>query len=308
MLTVLMWVGVFIGSLIVLLKAADFFIEFSEEISKVFAIPSFIVGATIVALGTSLPELVSSIVAVQNNSSEIVVSNVTGSNIANILLVVGFMAVAVSYKKLNFKLSQLDILSFVGSALLLAISVWDGYFSFIETSLCLVGIVIYVFFTIRNGREEQEEEEKHVLKWYVIPGWVASCVLIWLSATYNIEAIIKLSELLNIGKEIISLSVVAIGTSLPELFVSVTAIKKGKAEIAFGNILGSNIFNVFAVMGISSLFGQLTIPPIVVEISIPLMLLATFFYLGIIYYKKLRWQQGVFLLGLYLGFVLLIFR
>ncbi|MGB0930896.1 MAG: calcium/sodium antiporter [Chitinophagales bacterium] len=309
----LLWLLIFVGSLVVLLKASDFFIDAAEKISLFLGVPPFIIGVTIVALGTSLPELVSSIIAVLNNASEIVVSNVVGSNIANTLLVMGTIAVIGRRINLKLNLSTMDIVMFLGSAFLLCITVYDGEFTMVEGILCITGLGIYLFSTFVSGRKIrnlQKEDANYVkpkLDWKVIPILITSGFFIYLAAKYNIESIIVLSTLLNIGTDVIAQSAVAIGTSLPELLVSISAVKKNNAEMAIGNILGSNIFNVFAVMGIPAMIGTLIVPKEVIAFSIPIMIAATILYFYIINNKRVSWKQGVCLLLFYLFFIVKIF-
>ncbi|GAH33655.1 unnamed protein product, partial [marine sediment metagenome] len=125
----LIWIIVFVVSLFVLIKASDYFTHSAEKIGLFFGIPLFIVGATIVAVGTSLPELISSIFAVLRNSSEIVVGNVVGSNVANIFLVLGIAAIVGRRMKLTYELIHVDLPLLIGSAFLLAVTIWDGIFS-----------------------------------------------------------------------------------------------------------------------------------------------------------------------------------
>lgn len=302
------WLGVFIVSIMVLLKSSDFFIALSEKVSLSLGIAPFIIGVTIVALGTSLPELVTSIAAVLSNKTEIVVSNVVGSNIANTLLVMGSMAVFGRRINLSYKLNLFDALALLGSAVFLAIAIYDRQFGLAEAILCLTFLVIYVVYMVWSGQDDLPDgETKPKLDWYVFPALLLSVVFIWFSADYNVEAIIKLAELFNIGTEVITLSAVALGTSLPELFVSVTAIRRGNADIAVGNILGSNVFNIFAVMGIPSLFGTLAISEVIVSFSLPIMLLGTVLYYIIVLSKKIRLWQGVILLFAYISFLVVLY-
>lgn len=309
----LLWLIVFVISLVVLLKASDFFIDAAEKISLFLGVPPFIIGVTIVALGTSLPELVSSIIAVLNDASEIVVSNVVGSNIANTLLVMGTVAVIGRRLVLKLNLSKMDIAMFLGSAILLCITVWDGQFTFLEGLFCIAGLLAYLFSTFDSGRKIRNLQKadgnyvKPKLEWQVIPILIASGFFIYLAAKYNIESIIILSALLNIGTDVIAQSAVAVGTSLPELLVSISAVKKNNAEMAVGNILGSNIFNIFAVMGIPAMIGTLTIPKEVLTFSIPIMVISTILYFYIISNKRVSWGQGVYLLLFYLFFIVKIF-
>jgi cation:H+ antiporter len=135
-----------------------------------------------------------------------------------------------------------------------------------------------------------------------------STIFIYIGARYTIEAVIKLSEFLKIGKEVIAASAIAIGTSLPEMTVSIIAARKGKPEIAIGNVLGSNIFNVFMVMGIPALFGTLIIPKNIVSFGLPILLVATFLFLFMTQDREIRSSEGWLLLIFYVFFIGKLFR
>jgi cation:H+ antiporter len=311
-MTILIWTVVFIVSLFALVKASDYFTDSAEQIGLFFGLPPFIVGVTIVALGTSLPELVTSVIAVAKHSSEVVVGNVVGSNIANVFLVFGLTAVIAKKMVISHDIIKVDLPFLAGSALLLAATSWDGTFSLTEGLLSLIVIVVYLFYTIST-----EEKHKDVVLEKVVadrlkqrgPIWkawiilVVSAVFIYLGANYTIESIIKLSELLNIGKEVIAVSAVAFGTSLPELIVTISATRKGKPEIAVGNILGSNIFNALAVMGIPALFGALIIPNSIILFGLPIMLIATLLFVFITQDKEVAGWEGWMLLIFYVFFI-----
>lgn len=300
---IVIWGIVFIGTLIVLVKASDFFIDAAEAIGLSMGIPSFIVGVTIVALGTSIPELASSIAAVQKGSTEIVVSNVVGSNITNVFLVLAFIVLTAPRNTLNLKNGLTDGLLLVGSALLLIFSCIDWRFNFPEALMCIGGILLYMFMQYRNYKNAPvEEEEKPPFQAKNLLILAASIVFIFLSAEWNINAIIKISEILEIGKEFIALSAVALGTSLPELFVSLAAVRKGNIEIAVGNVLGSNILNVLVVMGIPGLLSTLFIPEIVINYGLILMSIATISLFLIVVTKKMPKWAGFILLGFYAYF------
>ncbi len=299
------WTAVFIFSLFVLLKSSQYFTESAERIGVYFGIPQFIVGVTIIAIGTSLPELVSSIIAVLEDSSEIVIGNVVGSNIANICLIIGVAAVVGKELTTKYDLISVDLPLFAGSSFLFALMIWDGRFSFGEALLCIVGIVLYMFYAVSVGREQGKRAvtgagaggERRALGWTIPVVLALSAGFIYLSAKYTVESVVRISEILNVGKEIIAVSAVALGTSLPELSVSVTAARKGKSELAIGNVLGSNIFNSFAVMGIPALFGAVVVPPSILGFSLQLMLMVTVLYVFIAQDKKItKWEGALFLL------------
>jgi cation:H+ antiporter len=317
MLTSLFWLVIFIMSLAVLIKASDFFTDSAEKIGLAFDIPTFIVGVTIVALGTSLPELITSIVAVFKDSSEIVVGNVVGSNIANIFLIFGITAIAAKKMTITHNIIKVDLPFLVGSAFLIAITGWDGSFNRAEAVLCLAGIASYLLYTV-NTREKQENLEKveeirgakkePSLSWTTWAILFSSAFFIYIGARYTVESIIKLSEILNLGKEVIAVSAVALGTSLPELVVSLTAAKKGNPGIAVGNVLGSNIFNSFAVIGIPALMGTLVVPQSIIAFSLPVMLIATFLFVLITQDKEISQWEGWLLLIFYIFFIGKLFK
>lgn len=315
------WSIVFIVSLAVLVKSADYFTDSAEKIGLYLGLPSFIVGVTIVAVGTSLPELASSIVAVMIGSSEIVIGNVVGSNIANIFLVLGFAALLSKNFKLKCELSHVNLPFLMGSALFLSVAVMDGIFTFFEGVLFIIAVIIYSNYLLGSKRkykyktvEKQAEKflkKEDRLKYRRVIGldpktiiiFLVSSILIYLGANYTVESIVHLSGLLSIGTEIIAISAVALGTSLPELFVSVNAARKGNPDLAVGNILGSNIFNALAVMGIPALLGTLVIPSDILLFGVPMMLFATFMYFFVVQDKEITKWEGGLLIIVYIFFI-----
>jgi cation:H+ antiporter len=176
----------------------------------------------------------------------------------------------------------------------------------------IIGIIIYFSYTINAEKKHKDVEIRKEVKgqlkmsqsntktWLIL---VVSAFFIYLGAKYTIESIIELSDILNVGKEIIAISAVALGTSLPELAVTITAVKRGKSEIAVGNILGSNIFNTFAVMGIPALFGALVIPQSILSFGLPMMIVASLLYFFITQEKEVTKWEGYFLLLFYVFFI-----
>ena len=310
-LNLILWIGIFIVSLAALIKASDLFTGAAEKVGRYLGIPSFIVGVTLVALGTSLPELVSSLFSVWMDSSEIVVGNVIGSNITNIFLILGCTAILGKNIKLKYEIGYVDLPLLIGSVLLLVLMLWDGVFSLFEALLCIAGLLVYLMYTVFSSHSEQvprkkqkkENKQKRKLKWTVWFSLILSGVFIYLGAKYTIEAIIRLSESLKIGKEIIAASAVALGTSLPELMVSIAAARQGNAEMAIGNILGSNIFNTFGVMGIPALFGTLIIPRTIILGVLPIMVIATFLFYVVTQQKRITQWEGWLLIIFYILFI-----
>ncbi|NEP60406.1 MAG: calcium/sodium antiporter [Symploca sp. SIO2G7] len=305
----------FVVSLFILVKASDFFTDAAEKVGLFIGLSPFIIGVTIVSIGTSLPELISSILAVVQNSSEIVVSNVVGSNIANIFLIIGTASImSTKVLSITYDLVSVDLPLFVGSAFLLALVIRDNSFSTGEAWLLILGYLMYLFYTIKGSEENEQEANEEPSSTIVQknPGFllrqiiiiIVSAIFLYLGANYTIDSLIKISEVLNIGKEIIAVSAVALGTSLPELIVTISAGIKGQAEIAVGNVIGSNIFNTFMVMGVSGLIGNLVIPETVLGNGMPTMVAGTILLFFATQDKKLtQWEGWLFFIfyGWFIG-------
>lgn len=304
-----MWGGIFLLSLAALIISADFFIKASERIGISLGIPPFIIGVTLVALGTSLPELVTSIIAVWNNVPEFVAGNVVGSNICNLCLVLGMIAFLAKNIKLEFDIMQVDMPMLMGSSFLLYLTTFDGQFTTYEGIVFVLGLIIYLWYITKLGQNEIGENGGYasslsrslpVRELFIL---LFSASVIYFSASYTIQSIQQLSQALNVGNEFLALTAVALGTSLPELVVSIVAVRTGNTEIAVGNVLGSNIFNILAVMGIPSLFGPIPVLESISDFSLPLMIAATFLTFFIALDKIVNRWEGLMLLLFYVLFM-----
>lgn len=302
----LTYIAIFTVSLFALLKASDFFVEAAEKIGLSFGIPPFIIGVTVVAFGTSLPELASSIAAVVEGSSDIVIGNVVGSNIANIALVLGLVAIIGKKIKVHDTIMHTDIPLLVLSAFLLWFVVNDGKVTIFEAVFLLIALVIFLINSL-TGNEDDDEVDKPKITWQTIVILLASAVVIKFGADYTVLGITKLSALMGIGSAVIAQSLVALGTSLPEVFVSIAAIKKGQTDMAVGNVLGSNIFNTYAVMSIPAFIGPLVIPPEVLQFSLPFMVALTIALAVMCISKTISRWEGSMLILFYVFFLVKLF-
>lgn len=301
------WIVIFVASLYVLIQSSDFFTRAARQIGLSFGLPDFIVGLTIVAIGTSLPEIVSSLFAVLRGSSQIVIGNVVGSNVTNIFLIIGVAALIGKKIEITYDLIHIDLPLLMGSALFLAVTVWDGSFTLFEAILCLVGVVVYMLHAVFTKEKRtaivRGQLRRIRVSWQTVVTLVVSALFIYLGGKYTIDAVIRLSEMLRIGTEVIAATVIAFGTSLPELAVTIAAARQGRPEIAVGNVLGSNIFNALAVMGIPALLGNLVIPQSIITFGVPMMLIASllFFFMG--QDKEITQWEGWLLLIFYVFFI-----
>src|SRR3989344_4014270 len=328
---VIFWIIVFIVSLGVLVKGADWLIASAEKIGLAFGLSPFIVGVTIVGVGTSFPELISSFMAVFKGVPDVVAANAIGSNIANILLVVGISAVIGKRLIVTKSLINLDLPLLAISTVLLLGVVWDKQITFGESVLMLVTYGIYLLYTVLHKDTEdtgeiaeflpaRQEREKHIAahkkEEFTRPKLIAKDFVLLaigilsliLGAKYLIDALVNLSAMLNIATGVIAITAVAVGTSLPELLVSAKAALQKKSEIALGNIFGSNVFNALVVIGLPGLFHVLPVDNQIFTIGVPTMALATLLFVISGISRRIHMWEGAFYLLVYVLFVAKLFN
>ncbi|MEL7423489.1 MAG: calcium/sodium antiporter [Bacteroidota bacterium] len=293
----LIYIGIFVASLATLLKASDWFVDSAEAIGLSLGISPFIIGVTIVAFGTSLPELATSIASVFAGESEIVIGNVVGSNITNIALVLGLTAVVVKNIEIENDLWLIDMTFLWASAFLLWFVLYDLQLIVFECILLLLGLALFLTYSFKSNRAAADTEDRPKAKARNYLLLLLGGVLVYFGADYTIYAITEISTILNIPSKLIALSAVAIGTSLPEVVVSLSAARRGKASIAIGNVLGSNVFNTFIVMGVPGLLGHLEIPADISTFYLPLMIVMTVLF-GVMAFDRIitRWEGWILLL------------
>ena len=316
------WVAVFIIALFVMVKGADWFLESAERIGLAFGLSPFIVGVTIVGIGTSFPEVVSSMFAVFAGATEIVPANAIGSNIANILLVVGASAIIGRRLSVTKSLIDLDLPLLAASTILLLGMVSDGKITIYESVLLLAAYGVYLAYTLFHDAKgdtlpdeetlpSRAERRHHVTQkpkklkkkkrpkvagkdlFFLVVG-AAGLIL---GAKYLIDSVVNISEIIQIGAGVISLAAVSVGTSLPELLVSIKAAWANKSEVALGNIFGSNIFNLLAVIGIPGLFATLHLDEQTMFLGVPVLIAATFLFIISGISRRIHmWEGGMYVI------------
>ncbi len=289
--------GLLAGSLFILVKGSDWFVDSAERIGLAMGISPFIIGVTIIAFGTSLPELASSIVAVLGEESEIVTGVVVGSNITNILLVLGLVAAVGGVVKMDYNIMDIDMPMLLGSSFLLWFCLLDQHVSLFEACIFLAGLVIFLINSLSGSGDS--EAERPTARWRDYILLVLGGVGVKYGADFTVNAIDSLSESFDLNSVVLAQTLVALGTSLPEVAVSITAAKKGKPGIAIGNVLGSNMFNTYAVIAIPSFFGQLVIPEEMYAFSLPFMITATLLFAVISITNRINRWEGYMLLLFY---------
>lgn len=248
-----------------LVKGADWFVDGAAGVAVKFGIPQLVVGLTIVAMGTSAPEAAVSITGAMNGAADIAVGNVIGSNILNILIILGLTGfitnVAIQKSTLMIEMPFMLAVTVV----LAVIGLNDGNVGFGD-GILLWGLFLvylgYLFVLAKKGNANEENNDENRPIWkLILLGVLGGAIVVW-GADITVDAATTIAKAVGLSERFIGLTIVALGTSLPELVTSVTAAKKGNSDIAIGNIVGSNIFNILFVIGTSAL-----IIPVVYEAS-----------------------------------------
>lgn len=302
-----MWnVCLLVIGFVALIKGADWFVEGAAKLAGRFGIPQLVIGLTIVAMGTSLPEAAVSIQGAWKGTAGIAVGNVLGSNIFNVLVILGVTAlIAALPLQRSTMLVEIPYMLFVTIALLV-LGVSGACISRVDGAVLWVLFLIYLgylWWMVRKNKEEQPDtqEQTSVLKCVIL--LVVGIVLIVAGSHFTVDGACGLAQMAGISERVIGLTIVACGTSLPELVTSLVAAKKKHADIAIGNIVGSNIFNILFVIGTAALitpisFEQVFIPDAWIAFAAGILLLV-----GVIRRQRLSKVCGAVMLACYTGYL-----
>lgn len=304
-MTLLLLFTLFFVSTFTIVKSADYFVDAVERIGTALRLPHFITGVLIVAVGTSLPELATGISAILKEDTDIVIASVLGSGISNIFLGLGLISVLVR-KNIKFKqnIFQVHFPIFIISVVAVIIMFLGDLTLQIQEGIILVGIMgAYLWFLFtKDGKRDKFHHEKFRIKDVLIA--ITSLLFLIGGSNIAIDTVLKLALELNINTGILAGTLVAVGTSLPEMVVVFSALKKGNSELAIGNILGSNIFNIVLILGVGSFIAPLTMTQGTWDGMIPFTLGSIFVYWAISKDQEITRQEGLamtFLYGLFLA-------
>lgn len=293
-----------VAGFVLLIKGADFFVEGSSSVAKKFRIPSIIIGLTIVAMGTSLPECAVSITASLNNNNALAVSNVVGSNIFNLMVVCGVCAVFSTMHIKKSSLLQEFPLSILCAVLLLGLGYFGMELGRIDGIVLLVIFIAYLLWMIysaKKNRTELEEGEEYKIHpmWKCILFIVGGAAAIKFGGDFVVDGACVVAAQFGLSENLIGLTIVALGTSLPELVTSIVAARKNEVDMALGNAIGSNIFNILLVLGISAAISPVTfIQENIIDIII-LIGVSVITWLMAWRKKKLERPEGIIMVLLY---------
>lgn len=252
---------------VMLVKGADWFVDGAAGVADKLGVPQLVIGLTIVAMGTSAPEAAVSLTAALKGNADIALGNVVGSNILNILIILGIVSVIIA-TPISKSIFKVDLPFMLVMTLLLMLLGYMGEdISRLDGGILLVffvGYLVYLFVDAKKSGTSNDEakEENNKPIWQLILIAVVGLVLIVFGSDFTVDAATKIATELGMGTKFIGLTIVALGTSLPELFTSVAAALKGKSDIAIGNIVGSNIFNILFILGTSSVITPINFDPI----------------------------------------------
>ncbi|RHS80762.1 sodium:calcium antiporter [Firmicutes bacterium AM43-11BH] len=310
---------------VLLIKGADFFVDGSSSVAKILKVPTIIIGLTVVAFGTSMPELSVSVTAALRGSNDLAVSNVLGSNIFNLLVVLGCCAlvkpVAAKWsllkKEFPFSILITIILLLVDSDFSI-MKILDGNQEFVlgrwAGLLFLILFVLYIYATVKSAlrsraeAKDMEEEEYKTMSplksgIYIVIGLIG---IVW-GGNLVVDSASNIALTFGWSQTFIGLTIVALGTSLPELVTSVVAARKGENDLAVGNVVGSNIFNILLILGVSSFITPITLDVTAVYDTIILIIASIVVYVSAISKREIQRKEGILFLVCYFAFFLYVF-
>ena len=310
----LLWI---VAGLVMILVGSDWLVDGASGIARKYGISEFIIGMTIVGIGTSMPELVSSAISAIGGHGDMAIGNVTGSNICNVLLILGVTALIspIGYTKNNIRK---DIPFAIGVSLFLMLMLYNGFGLFHEMGTpgisrmdALYLLLIFMVFMIdsfksaKKGGGEEEEDVKPMPMGKALVFIVLGLVGLVFGGRFFVDHTVSVAERFHVSEAFISITLMAVGTSLPELATCVVAAMKGKNQLALGNVIGSNIFNIALIIGVSGLISPFeiqsisTIDMVMVLVSILMLWMAAFTFKR----GKLDRIEGAIFLLVYVGYI-----
>lgn len=317
----LMTVALFVAGIALLVGGAELLVRGASRLALGFGVSPLVIGLTVVAFGTSAPEMAASVEGALRGGpgADIAVGNVVGSNILNVLLILG-MSAAIAPLVVHQQIIRLDVPVMIAVSLLVAALGIDGSFGRVDGALLFGGILAYTGFLVRQSWSESAEvRAKYAAELAGLPAprasraWlgnvaltVVGLALLILGARWLVEAAILLARFIGLSDLVIGLTIVALGTSMPELVTSIVAAVRGERDIAVGNVIGSNIFNLLAVLGVSALVASdgIRVSPAAESFDIPVMIAVAIACLPIFFvgHRIARWE-GFLFVGYYVAYV-----
>ncbi len=313
-----MVIFLFVAGLVLLIAGAEALVRGSSRLAAVFGVSPLIIGLTVVAFGTSSPELAVSIKAVLSGQADIAVGNVVGSNIFNILFILGLSAMIVPLM-VSQQLIRQDVPLMMLLSVIVLLFTLDLHLSRTEGFTLIIGLAAYMFFLIRQSRRESDEVKSEYAKEFggdspKKSAWTINLLLVLgglgllvIGSRWLVDGAVTFAQYLGVSEIVIGLTIIAAGTSLPEVVTSLIAALRGERDIAVGNVVGSNIFNLMGVLGVASAIapGGIEVSASVTRFDIPVMIAVSFACLPIFLTGGvISRREGTLLLGYYVAYTL----
>ena len=266
----------FVAGLVFLVAGAEALVRGASRLAALFGLSRLVIGLTIVAAGTSSPELAVSMGAALSGQADIAVGNVVGSNIFNVLFILGICALILPLR-VSSQLVRTDVPVMIGVSLLVLVLCADGRIGRFDGVLLLAGMIAYFWYSVAEGRRTAVDEPAAAGEGGGIAPqvlWIAlGLALLVLGARWLVEGAVSMARLMGVSELVVGLTIVAAGTSLPEVATSVVASLRGERDIAVGNVVGSNIFNILGILGLSALVSSdgLAVAPSLASFDTPVM-------------------------------------
>jgi len=304
-----------LGGFYMLIKGADYLVNGSSSLARRLGVPALVIGLTVVAFGTSAPELFVNIIAAINGSTDIAIGNILGSNLSNILVILGITVMiapitlksSTVWKEIPFSLLAAILVLILGADIYLE-GASQGFLGRIDGIVLIAFFIIFLVYTlgIRESGEQPQNKIEQLPLWQSILFIFAGLVALILGGQFVVTAATAIALVLGMSENLIGLTIIAVGTSLPELVSSVVAARKGHPDIAIGNVVGSNIFNIFLVLGTTSIitplpFNTTNMVDAFVVVTATLLM---FFLLFVGKRRVLHRMEGSIFLLMYIGFIL----
>lgn len=283
---------------ILLIKGADLFVDSASGIAKRFGIPSLIIGMTIVAMGTSAPELSVSITSAIKGLNDMSIANVVGSNIFNTLMILGVSSL---FNKLKIN-SYKDIIVMMFSSVLLLVCCFNNTLGVVNGLVLLVMFALFILNQIKGASSETKDEVVHrPILLTVLLGIIGMCAIIG-GGNLVVNSASTIAMTIGMSENLVGLTIVAMGTSLPEFITSVIATRKGEIDIAVGNVVGSNIFNILFVLGIAGIINPMTVSLVAIY-DMAILVIVSVLVLFVARNKEINKYNGLMLIAIYICYL-----
>ena len=292
--------------IVLVLWGADRLADGAVAVAEKMKMPQIVIGLTIVAMGTSMPEFCVSLISALKGTSDLAVGNIVGSNIFNTLLIVGVSALVAPMSIMKTTVRKDIPFALVASALLLIMCL-DGDISRIDAAILFVMFLIFMYITLRGakaqGTDVEEKEKKPMATWLSVVWILVGLACLIGGSNLFVDGATVVATKLGVSEAVIGLTIVAGGTSLPELATSVVSARKGNSGIAIGNVLGSNVFNILAILGLTGVISPMTLKGITMtDLSMMVISIILIWLFSFTKYKIERWE-GAILTAVFVGYI-----